>query len=360
MFTVTRAGTVIGVVSPQTRALFDQDVRSDVTNSYCVSTLTVPAGASQAVADRMRADVASALARSGDATLTTSDQATRDRLAADVARIGARVQASLPVAGSAAGADPVTSAPVCDDGFRSLRAPTGVAATDDTDERVVRVTWQDASGVETGYVVYRWTGRRGRRRRARRSQPDAVRRRRRHGGCGLHLLGRHGRCAGRRRRPTVWAARSAGARRSRVDGTTPLASVSDAGRRVLLPPSSVTATDGQFENKAIIRWADNSAIVDNAGYRVERWPTSATQSDGSPPTSGIVQVCDVGPRATECEDTAFTAADYGVGYTYRVHAYQGAGRSIPVASGDDRARGGTVILPPADLSASTTYDGKSS
>lgn len=361
VYTVTRGGTVIGVVSPATLTLADRDIRSDAASTYCVSTLTVPSGASAAVAARMRADVQAALARSGQPgglTPGNSAQSARDRLAGDLARIGERAQADAP----RAKADPVTSAPVCDTGFRSLRPPASVAASDDTDERVVRVTWTDASSVETGYLVYRW------------SPNDR-------GGFSATPAGRvgpnrtqfvdDGGTAGVGYTYSVATVDTLGTQQAdglggtfaghsliSSDGANPLPAVSDAGRRVLLPPSAVTVTDGQFEDKVIVRWEDNSALVDGAGYRVERWATSGAPADGPAPESGVQVVCDVGPRATECTDDDFSAADYGVAYTYRVHAYHREGRSLPVASGDDRARGGTVVLAPQDLSASTTYEGQ--
>ena len=328
-----RDGGLIGVVPPDVLTFADSNVASDVTHTYCVSTLTVPSSASAAQVASARREIAGLL------NLATPDAA--PSVLADLSqraeRVVAGVAGPLAVAGSAAGA-PTKSARQCDDGFRRITAPTGVSAADarqGDDERWVRLAWQDASQVEQGYRAYRW--------------PVA-------GGDTVLVA-----AIGPNRAQTldttavpgtdyVYAIRAFDALgRSRItsDDGAPIAQ--DQGRRELLAPTDVRADAGTSETDVRITWTDNSIVSGSGtGYRVYRTP------DGTPGATPTL-VATSGPRATSAQDGTLSAADYGIAYTYRVAAFDRYGESLPSADATDRDGGGTAILPPADLRASTGY-----
>ncbi len=352
VFNVTRDGTVIGVVSADKLSLVDSDIASDQPHNYCVATLTIPENLSAAAAAALRADVQAAMGRYGSTDgllLGTSTQADRDRLASEVERLIASTQRSAPSGQETAQAagPPEVSAPVCDDGFRSLRPPTAVAATDAADgddERFTRITWQDASQVESGYRLYRrelfdtttpptLIARTGPNRVQALDTTAAP------GERYLYIVRAYDDLG-----PTQTDALGTWGGQSRITDTNdvPLDGPTDEGRRELKAATNVRATDGRYEDQVEITWNDNSAVVSRAGYHVYRWPAS----EGMTQPQNAALVCTTDHRATSCIDTQFGAADYGVVYTYRVAAFDAYGEALPAQGGADRDAGGTVILPP--------------
>lgn len=201
------------------------------------------------------------------------------------------------------------SPPTCADGRRIIFPPTSVTATDGEFVDRVAISWVDMSNIEDGYYIYR----------------DGAR------------------------------IDSTGANESWVDDTTGLpdsmynyevrafaegeqsAAVSDSGwRGVVLPPVNVSASDGEYGDRVVITWEDQTDV--ELGYRVYR---------------DSVLIGTTAANETRFEDTGIV---FGVTYTYCVATVKDgtidAIESIWVCD-----EGGTGLTPPANVSASdSTYD----
>ena len=206
------------------------------------------------------------------------------------------------------------SAWVCDDGNRSLNAPTSVAAADAASEDFVEVTWVDNSGIEQGYRVYRQAA----------SETFPA------------LVGETG------------TSQTAFQDFSGVSGVTYTYSVVafdaysesepglDEGFRRLAAPTGVVATDSAFEDRIEVTWLDNSRAED--GYRVYRRTLAAEDS---------VLVGTTDKNLGSFEDAT---VELGETYLYSVVAFDDFGTS---ASASDE--GTTVIFAPETFNASDAY-----
>jgi hypothetical protein len=201
----------------------------------------------------------------------------------------------------------------CDNGSRVLTPPQSVAASDGQFASRVAVTWIDLSVVEAGFRVYR----------------DGS------------LIG------------TAPANANSFQDTSAVAGVTHAYCVRtlDAGgaqstgncdtgfRGFVLPPASVTATDGQYPNHVAVSWsAPNGLVGDPKGYRVYR---------------GEVEIAAVGPNIKVFNDS--TGAS-GTTYDYCVRTERADGQlSIPAC--DSGGRG--VLAAPVNVQATDDqYDNK--
>jgi hypothetical protein len=211
-----------------------------------------------------------------------------------------------------------SACPSCDNGSRTLHAPTGVKASDNAYEDRVLISWNDASSFENGYVILRRIAGSG--------DPDTV----------IAVvdaevtayLDRTG-TPGTVYEYTVAAFDDLGRSATGEDQQ-------DQGSRTLAAPTSLTATDGRYEDQVQLRWLDNSGA--EKGYRVYR------QALGSTTTS---LVGTLGKNAG-----AFTDSNpgFGVHSIYSVVAFDDYGQSTAAAD-----TGFTTILPPSSVNASDTY-----
>lgn len=163
------------------------------------------------------------------------------------------------------------SAPVCDLGSKSIFAPDSLVATDGTFDTHVQLTWADASSVESGYVVLR----------------DSL---------ALDSLAVNAMSyqdssavAGVQYNYCVHAFDALGFKS---------ALSCDTGMRAVVPPDSVTATDGTFLSFVRVTWVD--PVLDEVGFRIRR--------DGE-------VIATVGPDTTTYDDSQ---AFEGIVHTYCV------------------------------------------
>jgi fibronectin type 3 domain-containing protein len=205
------------------------------------------------------------------------------------------------------------SFPVMDQGSRKLRAPRTLAASDEAFEDRVELTWTDASQVESGYVVYRED--------TSTADVDTL------GDTRANMTSFTDRTGapGTTYRYLVAAFDTKGEARGESDTD------DDYGIRTLVAPRSVSATDGEFEDRVEITWADESNAED--GYYIYR---NAALIDST--EDNVTSIFDGSPV-------------FGVSSEYRVRAFDAYGESA--AASDS---GSTVILPPSSFNASDTYD----
>ncbi|HEU5456581.1 MAG TPA: hypothetical protein VFU85_12945, partial [Nocardioides sp.] len=212
----------------------------------------------------------------------------------------------------------IESASDCDAGHRALNPVTGLAASDNASEAYVLVSWTDASFFETGFVVERKLPAD-----ASYTIVDSV-------GAGttayLDYKGTPG-------LQYTYRVRTFDAKGTATAGPT------DVGSRTLSVPGSLAATDGEFENKIVLTWLDQSAA--EVGYRIYR-KTGA----------GAYAVKDTVPPNTTTYTDA-TSIVFGTTYTYKLVAYDMRGESQGVEDS-----GNTAILAPGDVNASETYTDK--
>jgi fibronectin type 3 domain-containing protein len=210
-----------------------------------------------------------------------------------------------------------TSLHVCDTGRRELRPPAFVSASEDTLEDRVVVTWTDVSLAEDGYRIYR-----------KHPHPDSTAVE-----VGTAPANRgmfeDGKC-----KSDVDYEYSVAAYDARGESET----ASDTGNRVLLPPTSVKATDGEFEDRVGITWQGESFA--ETGYRIYRKHPD--------PDSAAVLVGSTDEYAIGFTDLS---PEFGVEFMYYVAARDAWGESQLV--GDE---GSTTLLPPGWVSASEVYD----
>ncbi len=208
----------------------------------------------------------------------------------------------------------------CDDGFRRIKAPTEVSASNDAYEDRVLITWKDNSKVETGYNVYR-----------------------RVSGAGTFaLLGT--RPAGRTAYVDTAAAPDSlyDYEVEAADALGVSTRTGDTGSRRLSEPTFVEASDGTLETMVVVDWLDNSRF--ETGYAILRKVAGAV---GSP-----VVIDSVGSDTMTYDDATIA---FGVEYEYTVQPFDDLGLS-PVTDAVDT--GFSSILPPLSLNASDAYASK--
>lgn len=211
-----------------------------------------------------------------------------------------------------------TSSQTCDGGSRRLEPPTDVAATDNSDESTITVTWIDNSAVETGYQVYRKVS----------------------GASDSTLVGGVAASGAEFVDRTTASGVSYGYSVIAIDQFGTSVSDSDTGERTLAPPLRVAATDGTYEDQVIITWQDESKA--ETGYRVYRRLSSANDS---------TLIATTAPRTTSYIDN--TNLTFGADYVYSVFAVDAYGISTGLQDA-----GKTAVIAPATVSATDTYTDK--
>ena len=204
----------------------------------------------------------------------------------------------------------------CDSsGSRAINAPSNVQASDDEFEDRVLISWADNSSVESGFNIYR------------REISTMV----------STLVG------------TRDANRTAFLDETGVPKTQYIYSVtafdalgestaaSDSGSRVLLAPTNVVATDGEFEDQVEITWEDNSGVEN--GFRIYRQTTTDTFATA------------IGATVDNQFSFIDTSPDFGIDYSYSVVAFDSLGESDPVSDS-----GFTTILSALSFNASDVYE----
>lgn len=204
------------------------------------------------------------------------------------------------------------SSPVCADGRRIIFPPTTVSATDGEFTDRTTVSWVDISKIEDGYYVYR-------------------------GGVKIDSTGANG----------SWIEDTTGIPdsvydyevRAFAEGEQSAAAVDSGWRGVLLPPLDVSASDGQYIDRVVISWTDQTEA--ELGYRVYR---DSVLID----STGVID--STSAYAASYEDSTVV---FGSTYDYCV-ATIGTGfiESIHVCD-----KGGIGLSQPGSVSASdSTYD----
>jgi hypothetical protein len=202
------------------------------------------------------------------------------------------------------------SASESDNGSRSVvLAPYDVAVTDGTFEDRVEVSWKSASTRTAMFKVMR----------------DGVFIKTVGGGDRSYRD--YGGTAGREYEYTVTAVTALGAQ---------AAGPSDSGKRELLAPTGLTASDATYEDKTVIMWTDNSRI--EQGYRVLRRDTASAVIDTLP---------SIGPNRASYTD--YTAVS-GATYRYRVAAFDSINGALGYsAPAEDLGR--RVLVAPTNVAA---------
>ena len=221
----------------------------------------------------------------------------------------------------------------CDAGRRDLKAPTAMTASDETNERHVEVKWTDNSAAEDGYVVLR--------------RPV--------GETGAFAeAGRVGRNEGtfldRTGDPGVTYTYSVAATQTTggVEGRS--ATATDAGRRVLLAPAALAASDGTDEATIALTWTDRSQ--GETGYRVAIHGLENYQNGGPEFVLATLPANATG-YVHDLAATGFLAGTY----VYRVYAVQDRpGGGEPWRSASVVDEGSSRLLAPADLRAEVGAD----
>ncbi|MEM6327954.1 MAG: fibronectin type III domain-containing protein, partial [Bacteroidota bacterium] len=362
LFQVFRDGTPIATLPPFARGYEDATGLSGTTYDYVVRAVAVvdlgpglpgaaPENPGDLHAQRIRQGLAPVFARA-EAARTALAAERRDAPHADLARLGARAEAEeaallreiqdvltslgLDASGltdsARLGGDLVTRDSDPDDGTRRLRAPDGLEATTDLEDRV-RLTWTDRSEIEADYEVhYEYT------------LPV---------GAGESRVVRVG---GPNRTQWVHLDVPAG-----VDVTYRVRATEEAsgaasewavitGRRELLPPGRVTAAQDLVETELVVTWRDSSRAED--GYRVianlaSGWWTGETAANA------LQLVLPIQPE------------DFGTDIPVKVMAFSDEDRSVvpadamtePTYTGSAQVETTAMpaLLPPRVMTASTGY-----
>jgi hypothetical protein len=204
------------------------------------------------------------------------------------------------------------SDPRVDAGHRALHAPTNVQASDEEYENKVVVSWTDNSDIESGYVIFRQD--------TMTAVVDTIRTWSSSSNTFTDKTAVS--------RVTYWYGVAAFDTLGDAWGRS--AMETDIGRRLLLAPTNVLATDDEFEDRVEITWQDNSNAED--GYWIYR--------------SGVLADSTV-DNFTSYVDTP---PDIGQTYEYSIVAFDAFGESDP-----DSDAGSATILAPASFNASDTY-----
>ncbi len=291
------------------RLYFDAEIASETVYTYCVLTMAVIAAPSASSAPNRASDAAleafpadEALLAEMRAAVLESPPPAFQALSEDERAL--RVSALTM-------ADFAQSDRTCDTGFRTLLPPTDVAATFEDKEDYVEITWEIASSVADGHNVYR----------------DGV------------LVGQvdGDRTALRDTAGTPGQTFTYTVRAFDDKGES-APSAGKTGKRTLLAPIDLAASDGAFEDRVTLTWTDESRV--ERGYRVYR-----EHADGT----GRVLLGTAPARAQTYIDSTASLVS-GTVYTYRVAAFDGAGESAAATDA-----GSTALLQALSVSASTTY-----
>jgi hypothetical protein len=203
-----------------------------------------------------------------------------------------------------------------DTGRRELKAPTPVTATYEEHEDKIVVSWVDNSWFEEGYVLMR---------------VDSVTQ------SGEVVA----KIAANRTSLTDYDAKPGVTYEYQVEafdtvGGEPSglsAPGTDYGRRVLLPPTNVRASDAEFEKRVEITWDDNSAAED--GYHIYRGP----------------EYEHIGSTTDNFNSYVDTSPFFGQTSLYTVAAFDSRGESESASD-----NGSTTILAPGSFNASEVYE----
>jgi len=335
-YIVLRGGTPLDTLAASKRTFNDYEASPNTTHNYCVVAFSERGGQSASGCDvgfRMIVLApTNVIATDGDFENRTqvtwesgSTTATVFRVFRDgvfIKSVGAGTRAYGDDGGTAGrryryGVQAMTgqlqpSSTAADTGWRALRTPINVVATDDEFEDRVEISWRDVSANEGGHIVYR--ARDG-------SPPDSIGQT---GSGATSFVDRTGE-PGVTYDYSVAAFDVQGESLGESDR-----SDADEGVRTLFGPSGVDATDGSFEDRVEITWTDHSNVED--GYRLFR--------DGVPITSttdNVTSAFDLNPP-------------FGARSRYSVRAFDAHGTSVA-----DSDSGSTTLLAPATLNASDTY-----
>jgi len=201
----------------------------------------------------------------------------------------------------------IVSTEVCDNGSRHLQAPTALAASNGTEEDVVRLAWTDNSQVEDSTYLMR-DGR------LLTVLPDN----RTEYTDGTAIPGTQ----------HAYSVYVTGGGPGRSDTT------ADRGERLFASPEDLTATNGAFEQRIELTWTDASQA--ESGYAVYRRDVGAADS---------TRLAILDANSTDFVDSSVTI-DVGVEQEYIVEPFDPLGASSPV-----RTRGSTALLPPRSVRA---------
>ncbi len=200
-----------------------------------------------------------------------------------------------------------------DEGRRELKPPTSVTAGDEEYEDRIVISWVDNSQLEHGYVVSRED--------SATAEVDTS-----------YTIGPN------RTSFTDYSASPGVTYRYSVSAFDSLSGAvgysgpaEDLGRRVLLRPTGVLASNGEFEDQVEVTWQDNSKAED--GYHIYR---------------GALLVGSTGDNFTSYVDTSPVLGERSL---YSVAAFDAYGESE--AASDS---GYTTILAPVSLNASDVYE----
>ena len=292
-------------------------IESDVVYDYCVTTVTLE-GFSGASA--VQQEVTSFIASTSESLLSGKNLNEQERnAAAKTIETGAM---DLLESMNVSSANLQESIPDCDQGSRSLIPPTQVAATDDAEETNVQITWVDQSSAEKGFIITRTQGNMT-------AVVDTVSNTR-------DSVRDFGGIPGVNYTYKVFAYDEYATNMFgvSVEGTYAVSS-DTTGRRTLLPPSDVSATDGTSETEVTITWLDESRA--ESGYEIRRALVNTTN----------FTVLDTVLTGTEYVDAT---AQLGSEYIYGVSAVDSLG-----ASEAREDRGSLAVLYPVSVSASDEY-----
>ncbi|HUU47013.1 MAG TPA: Ig-like domain-containing protein, partial [Acidobacteriota bacterium] len=337
-YEIRRDGTVIDSVGANVGSYTDEEATPGVTHSYCIIAYSDGGGRSAGVCDDGTQsvvlapyDVAASDGVKENRTEITWESSSTTAVLFKIFRddtfiksVGANTHSHDDYGGTAGqvydySVVAVTamgdeSAAAADSGYRELRVPGAVAASDEEYEEKIVVTWADNSAYEDGYII------------SRQDSATAV-------VDSVWTLGPnrtsytdYTAVPGVTYRYDIVAFDTKGEAQGESE------SAGDEGRRILLPPTNVQATDGKYETKVEIIWDDNSTAED--GYRIYR--------DGA-------LIDSVPDNFTSYVDTSPL---FGETCEYSVAAYDGLTSGESEWGSDS---GSTVILPPASFNASDVY-----
>ncbi|MCA9759005.1 MAG: hypothetical protein KDA27_24645, partial [Candidatus Eisenbacteria bacterium] len=340
-FEIRRDDVLIGEVGANATSFDDLDLAPGIAASYCVTAVVESGGGSEPVCDSgTRAyvvPVTNVQATDGEfetfVRLTWESESTtavlfkilqngfvRKTVSADyrTCDIGHEVPTGQEsefcvVAVTALGQEAASD---CDYGFRTLLPPSDIAATDDAFEDRTLVTWSDNSASEGGYRILR----------------DSV-----ENPSGPVEIGQvpanreayiDGRGATAGETFTYYVAAM-----DVVDSSPGFDSEtdSDVGSRKINAPTDAAASQGDYENRIVVTWKDNSFA--ESSYDVYR---------------DDVLVGSVPANSTEYEDAN---VDFGATHQYAIRATDAGGASDPATTS-----GFTTIQAPGSVRASDDYE----
>ena len=207
----------------------------------------------------------------------------------------------------------VVSDQVCDAGSRHLIPPTDLQAGDGSEERVVRLVWDNNSAVTDSTHIYR-------------------------DGSPIDVIPAS-------RTEYTDATSTPGTEHTyriyqRSDAPGRSGDIETTGSRSFNTPEDLVASQGAFEEKIELTWVDASRAEE--GYRIYRSRDGEGEEE---------LVAELDRNTTSYADTE--GIGVGAEYTYTVVPFDEYGESS-----SSRATGFTTLQPPASLRASTNYEGE--